>query len=87
MLFKVQREISILWLPSRLFGKSISVALYIWKYDTVTSASQQAQVQLSLESSSKLSALGLCMNLFTQKQIGILRTRPLLVGRGGTVCV
>ena len=63
---RVQREISILWLPAGLFGKSISVGLYVWKCDTATSASQQVKVKLSLESSSKLSALGMCTNLFTE---------------------
>ena len=35
----VRREVSILWLPTALFGKSIcylSVGLYVWKNDTAT---------------------------------------------------
>ena len=34
---RVRRKISILWLPTGLFGKSISVVPYVWKYDTTTS--------------------------------------------------
>ena len=36
----VRREITIVWLPTALFGKSIcylSVGLYVWKNDTATS--------------------------------------------------
>ena len=34
---RVRREISILWLPTGLYGKSISVGPYVWKYDTAMS--------------------------------------------------